>query len=53
MSFGLSGRFPLIHVDYSQPLAVSQPAAEAGMSVSSSHGHFKAIMQVSPMALSR
>lgn len=48
--FGKIGRsLRLIHASYAQSLDVTQLAEEAGMSVPSFHGHFKAITQVSPM----
>jgi AraC-like DNA-binding protein len=38
-----------IHATYAQPLELSQPAGEAGMSVPTFHSHFKAITRSSPM----
>lgn len=48
--FGRIGRsLRLIHAGYAQPIDVARLAEEAGMSVPSFHGHFKAITRVSPM----
>ncbi|WMJ68931.1 AraC family transcriptional regulator [Stenotrophomonas sp. 24(2023)] len=48
--FGRIGRaLRYIHTHYAQPLDLALLAAEAGMSVPSFHGHFKAVTRTSPM----